>query len=348
MRLSDYLRCAIDANASDLHVTDSSAFLRVNRVLRHIPDPGRGRTDWNWPEIGTYPPELTLAVGTADFALVFGGRTFRVCWSKSHDGYHLVARVIADTVIPYETLGAPPSLLQLFDGEPGLLVFSGPVGSGKSTTLTAVLDFLLDHKSWSINTLEDPIEFLHNSRPTANIVQKQLGVHFSSWDRAISDALRQDVNCLLIGELRTQAALNAALNAAATGMFVLTTAHNTSVRSAIQRLFDLSASPTQEFRASLAGCLRGVLAQRLLPGLSAPLVAAYEYASVSSSFAAHIQENTLQHIDSIILRGASSGMLSLPRSLATLVHSRRLSEDVARGQLHDSSSQDTLRQLLRS
>jgi twitching motility protein PilT len=204
-----------------------------------------------------------------DFAYsVPGMARFRVNAFKQRGSISIVARAIPYVVKTFNELGLPPVINELADEERGLILLTGTTGSGKSTTLAAIVDHINRDKPRHIVTIEDPIEYLHSDR-TSIINQREVGMDTESFSRAMRRVLRQDPDVILIGEMRDEETVRAALSAAETGHLVLSTVHTLDAPETVNRILDFFQPHEQgQARAMLAGTLKGVVSQRLVPALS--------------------------------------------------------------------------------
>jgi twitching motility protein PilT len=201
-----------------------------------------------------------------DFSYAIEGLArFRVNAFRQRGSISVVARVIPFSVRTVTELGLPAVISELADEERGLILLTGTTGSGKSTTLAAIIDHINEHKSRHIVTIEDPIEYLHTDRNSI-INQREVGMDTASFGRAMRRVLRQDPDVILIGEMRDEETVRTALSAAETGHLVLSTVHTLDAPESVNRIIDFFPPHEQsQARAMLAGTLRGVVSQRLVP-----------------------------------------------------------------------------------
>ena len=191
---------------------------------------------------------------------------FRVNVYQQHGGVNVVFRVIADEIFPFEKLALPDSVLEFTEYESGLVLIAGPSASGKSTTLTTLIDHINREHAQHIITLEDPIEFVHSKDRLALVNQREIGTHARDYLTALRGVLREDPDVILVGELRDKETIGFAVTAAETGHLVFGTLHTISAAATIDRILDAFPAHQQpQIRVMIAESLRGVLCQQLLP-----------------------------------------------------------------------------------
>jgi twitching motility protein PilT len=254
--------------------------------------------------------------GSSDFGFAFGDKArFRVSIFKQRGNISMVLRQIPTTMLTPEQLGLPDVLKKLVMRPRGLFLVTGPTGSGKSTTLASLVNFLNETVDHHIITIEDPIEFFHyHKKSTVN--QREVGVDVPSFSEAIRRALRQDPDVILVGEMRDLETIEAAITAAETGHVVFATLHTNSAQGTVNRIIDAFPGNLQDqIRTQLSTALLGVLAQTLLPKIGGGRVAAYESLVVTPAVANLIRENKTFRINSAIQTGTKFGMMLMDDSL---------------------------------
>ncbi len=256
------------------------------------------------------------AVGGSDFGMAFGELArFRVSVFKQRGNIAMVLRQIPNKLLTMEQLGLPPACTRLIQRPRGLFLVTGPTGSGKSTSLASMINYLNENFDHHIITIEDPIEFYHyNKKSTVN--QREIGVDVPSFSEALRRALRQDPDIILVGELRDLPTIEAAISAAETGHVVFGTLHTTGAQGTVNRIIDVFPTNQQDqIRTQLSTSIIGVLSQTLIPKIGGGRVAAHEMLVVTSAIANLIRENKTFRINSAIQTGAKQGMILLDDAL---------------------------------
>ena len=276
---------------------------------------------------------------STDFAYSFGAVRFRVNVAYDADGHTMVLRKLPSKIPSYDDLGAPEAIRRFSELERGLVLVTGPTGSGKSTTLAAILNDVITNSSRHVITLEDPIEFRFPIDRRSLVNQRELNSSFATFPDGIRDALRQDPDVVLVGEMRDTTTIKAALTAAETGHFVLGTLHTMSAASTVSRV--VNSFPTEEqdaIRVQMAQMLKGVVSQTLLPRAATKgRVAAYEILVSTPAIATNLRkvggENALKQT---MQTATAQGMQTMEQSLAALVHSGIVSEKEAEFRAQDT------------
>ncbi|MBK7076715.1 MAG: PilT/PilU family type 4a pilus ATPase [Myxococcales bacterium] len=328
------VRAARDQRATDLHVAaERPAMARilgtlipqgatlsaatVERMLAPLLDDGQRRA-------------LTER-GYVDSALdVTGAGRLRANIARVRGGWKGSFRLIAMAPPTLEQLGLPKELARITTYHQGLVVIAGPNGHGKTTTLAALVDLINGSKAHHILTIEDPVEIIH-PRKRSVVSQREVGSHTKSFAAALKASLREDPDVIVIGELRDRETVEIALTAAETGHLVMATMSTPSAAKTLDRLIDMfPADEQQQVRSSLAAALKFVLAQRLLATADGQgVVAAVELLTGVLPLAALIRDNKLFQVASLQQRGRAFGMIRMDDSLAELVRSGRVPEEVA-------------------
>src|ERR671922_1721048 len=246
--------------------------------------------------------------GSADFGFAFGDACrFRVSVFRQRGNVAMVLRQIPTKMWSMEELGVPQVFKSLIARPRGLVIVTGPTGSGKTTSLAAMVDHLNENYDHHIITIEDPIEFQHEHKK-CTINQREVGVDVTSFSEAIRRALRQDPDVILVGEMRDLATIEAAITAAETGHIVFGTLHTTGAEGTVNRVIDVFPTNQQEqIRTQLSVAVIGILSQALLPRKPKGLIAAYELLVVTPAIANLIREAKTYRIDSSIQTGRKHG-----------------------------------------
>ena len=307
------LQTVVNRKASDLHLTvGQPPVIRVDGHLKRL-------------ETKVLEPEDTVAlmksiapercqqelqeVGGADFGFAFGDQArFRVSIFKERGYVAMALRQIPTKLMDFKDLGTPAVLAKLCERPRGLILVTGPTGSGKTTTLATMVDYLNTNFDHHIVTVEDPIEFYHTHKKST-IAQRELGVDVPSFAEAIRRGLRQDPDVIMVGEMRDLETIETAITAAETGHVVFGTLHTTGAQGTINRIIDVFPTSQQEqIRTQLSTAVIGVLSQTLLPKIGGGRVAAYEMLVVTPAVANLIRESKTYRITSTIQTGAKLGM----------------------------------------
>lgn len=317
------LQTVINRGASDLHIAvGQPPALRVDGRLVRLQTKVLEAEDTTSLMKSITPERCQQElqeVGGSDFGFAFGDQArFRVSIFKQRGNVGMVLRQIPNRLMDFTELGTPPVLAELIMRPRGLVLVTGPTGSGKSTTLAAAIDYLNDRLDHHIITIEDPIEFYHkHKRCTVN--QREVGVDVPSFAEAIRRALRQDPDIILVGEMRDLETIEAAITAAETGHVVFGTLHTTGAQGTVNRIIDVFPTNQQEqIRTQLSTAIIGILSQALLPKIGGGRVAAYEMLVVTSAIANLIRENKTFRINSSIQTGHKLGMQLLDDHLYRL------------------------------
>jgi twitching motility protein PilT len=278
-----------------------------------------------------------------DFSFAFGdlGR-FRV--NAFHERGNLAGalRLIPNNLASIESLGLPAIVEKFADYPRGLVLVTGPTGSGKSTTLAAVVDKINTERSTHIITIEDPIEFTHKSKRSV-IVQREVHYDTYSFSAALRSSLRQDPDVVLIGEMRDLETMAAAITIAETGHLVFATLHTNSAAQSIDRMVDVFPPHQQpQIRAQLANILQAICSQRLVPTIGGGRVAAAEILVATPAVRNIIREGKTHQLDAVIQTGAEYGMQAMDKTLVGLVHAGSITYDEARNFAVDIEELDRL------
>jgi twitching motility protein PilT len=325
MDIDEFVALSVKHNASDLHLcTGHLPMLRVDGEL--VPCESFGLVTVAGMEqlcsrFLDQHQQLDLQQhGQIDLAVTLAqGARLRVNLFQQQRGLSASLRPIPFLCPQLGQLQVPPLLSQWIQEEDGLILVTGATGSGKSTTLAAMIDYLNHHQQRHILTLEDPIEFLHTSARCL-IQQRELGLHTHSFPLAIRAALREDPDVILLGELRDAETIRLALTAAETGHLVLATLHTRSATQAVDRLVDVFPAEEKAFvRAQLAGSLRAVIAQKLCPRPTGGRIALFETLTATPAVSNLIREGKTHQLPNILQTGSQAGMQTFEQSYAQRV-----------------------------
>jgi twitching motility protein PilT len=335
MEIKELLNVTKEKDASDLHLNIGiPPVLRINGKL----------TKMDLPEL---TPEITHEMiysilkekqksdfekyGELDLSYELGNvARFRINVFKHRRGEGAAFRLIPEKIKTLSELGLPSILSDFTQKDKGLVLVTGPTGSGKSTTIAALIDIINKKKYVNIITIEDPIEFIH-SHINCLVSQREVGSHTESFASALRSALREDPDVILVGEMRDLETISMALTAAETGHLVFSTLHTISAAETVERIIDVFPPHQQnQVRMQLAGSLQGIIAQTLLPTLDdAGRVAALEIMMANPAIRNLIREGKTHQIPSTIQISKKDGMQSLDQSLKDLVMEDKISREDA-------------------
>jgi twitching motility protein PilT len=350
IHINDLLELVIQWGGSDLHLTSGSPpVIRVHGDLRPIAEIGI----LNGSQIRQmvfsiltqklrerFEDELEL---DTSYSLPGRGR-FRVNVFLQRDAVGCVMRAIPYEIVDFDKLGIPPAVKPWAYLPRGLVLVTGPTGSGKSTTLASLIDIVNRERSVHIMTVEDPIEFLHNHKRSL-INQREVGEDTHSFANALKHVLRQDPDVILVGEMRDLETISTALTAAETGHLVFATLHTQDAPQSIDRVIDVfPAHQQQQVRVQLAAALQGICTQQLIPTVDgAGRAVCSEVMVATPAIRNLIREGKVHQIYSMLQAGGKYGMVTMDMSLAQLVRSHRITLDAA---LERCANEDDLRRLL--
>ena len=336
LRIEILLEEIVRKNASDLHLqVGLPPMMRLDGVLAPFP----GYNPLNAEEVEHLvfaildddQQKILIKDKEFDFSFAFGdlGR-FRV--NAFHERGNLAAslRLIPNQIKTITELGMPPVIQSFADFPRGLVLVTGPTGSGKSTTLAALIDKINSEKAQHIITIEDPIEFTHKSKRSA-IVQREVHYDTYSFSAALRSSLRQDPDVVLIGEMRDLETISAAITIAETGHLVFATLHTNSAAQSIDRMIDVFPPHQQpQVRSQLANILPGISAQRLVRAIGGGRGVAAEVMVANPAIRNLIREGKTHQLDTVIQTGSDQGMQTMDRTLVKLVQSGVVTYDDAR------------------
>jgi twitching motility protein PilT len=282
--------------------------------------------------------DIDLAYGTPD------GVRYRVNLFQQRGSVGMVLRLIPPEVPPFDRLNLAQSVLDLANTGRGIVLVTGATGSGKSTTLAAMIDYINTQHAYHIVTVEDPIEFLHQHK-SCIVNQREIGPDATSFAEALRGALRQDPDVILLGEMRDLETIGTALTAAETGHLVFATLHTQDAPSTVDRLIDVFPAAQQEqIRVQIASTLQGIVTQTLLPTLDGKgRVAALEILLPDDAVRNLIRQAKVEQIYSVMQTNTSRGMQTLEQAMLELVRHGKIGTEIA---LQRSSRPDQLRSLL--
>lgn len=349
--MNDLLELMVEQNASDLHLQVGQApCLRINGSMTPIDGPVLAPVDTEKLMLAITPDahvQNTKLNGGADFGFAYLDKArFRVSVLKSKGNYGLVLRQIPTRLLSLQEIGLPDKFRELLYRPRGLILVTGPTGSGKSTTLASMINYINERREGHIITIEDPIEYYHPHKRCI-VTQREVHVDVPSFSDAIRHGLRQDPDIILVGEMRDLETIEAAISAAETGHLVFGTLHTNSAAKTVDRIVDaFPANMKDMIRTQLASSLVAVLSQVLCKKVGGGRIAGYEIMVNTTSIAALIRENKTFRITSDIQTGANLGMITLDTHLMSLVNRGTIDPNEALEKAQDPTAfRDKLLQL---
>ncbi|MEZ6142283.1 MAG: PilT/PilU family type 4a pilus ATPase [Zavarzinella sp.] len=323
VQIDKLLATVIQLKASDLHITvGQPPVVRAGGRMRRLETKVLDSDDTTALMKSITPDRCQQEVqerGGSDFAIEYvDGYRFRVAVFKQRGSIGIVMRRIPSQFLTFEQIGMPDAIRSLIVRPRGMILVTGPTGSGKTTSLASMLNFLNDNYDRHIITLEDPIEYYHQHKK-CTVNQREIGTDVPDFKEGIRRALRMDPDIILVGEMRDLETIHAAIEAAETGHIVFGTLHTSGAASTINRIIDVFPKDQQDqVRTQLSTALIGVLSQALLPKKPSGMVAAYEMMVVTDAIQNLIRENKVYRIDSAIQTGRKYGMFLLDEILFNL------------------------------
>ena len=324
MDITQLLAFGVEQNASDCHLSSSEPpMLRVNGDLKKLELPSLSKEEVHalvYDIMNDAQRKTFEETHECDFSFEMGGLArFRVNVFMQRKGEAAVFRTIPTKILTLEELGMPPILKQLCEKEKGLILVTGPTGSGKSTTLAAMIDYLNNTFEGHILTVEDPIEFVHQSKKCL-VNQRELGPHTHSFANALRAALREDPDVILVGEMRDLETIQLALTAAETGHIVFGTLHTSSAPKTVDRVIDVFPPNQQaQIRAQFAESIEAVITQTLLKKKTGGRVAALELMTGTTAIRNLVREGKIHQIPGTMQVSQKDGMQTMDMALQTLV-----------------------------
>ena len=344
IEMADLLQFCVDEDASDLHIEVGAApSIRLHGEITQLDLPPLTPEDTE-RLVKSIASESHLqqiqAEGTADFGFGFSDQArFRVSAFKQKGCFGTILRQIPNRLLTFEQLGLPDEVKNLLWKPRGLVLVTGPTGSGKSTTLASMLNIINTERACNIVTIEDPIEFYHEHKKSL-VMQREIGVDTTSFAEALRRALRQDPDVILVGEMRDIETISAAVTAAETGHLVFGTLHTTGAARTVDRIVDAFPTDQQaQIRTQLASSVVGVVSQLLLKRCDKPgRVAAFEIMVTTPSIQALIRDNKTFRITSELQTGAKFGMNTMDTHLIELFRAGKIdyAEMITNAQDQDS------------
>jgi twitching motility protein PilT len=328
------LHAAVDAHASDLHIkVGHPVTFRINRQLITVEAP-LPTEEWMESIINQIVPKhlkpLLDKERESDFSYyVHGIGRFRSNVFQQGGKWALAMRHVKSQVPNFETLGLVPVCKDIAESQRGIVLLAGTTGSGKSTTLAAMIEHVNENQKRHIVTLEDPIEYVFEDNQSI-IEQREVGLDTATFQRGLKSVLRQDPDIIMVGEMRDSISIQAAISAADTGHLVLSTIHTTNAATSVGRILDFfPAEERDTVRRQLSSTLRAVICQRMVPTIDGKMTPAQEIMLNSPVIRKMIEENRIEKLAAAIETGRDDGMQSFNQALYDLVKAGRITKEAA-------------------
>jgi len=330
--MNELLELVVEQNASDLHLqVGQPPTLRLSGTMTPIDGPALTPLDTEKLMQSITPDSHISNVklnGGSDFGFAFGDKArFRVSVLKAKGNYGLVLRQIPYKMFGLRDIGLPDKIRELLYRPRGLILVTGPTGSGKSTTLASMINYINENRDGHIINIEDPIEYYHNHKRCV-VTQREVHSDVPSFAEAVRRALRQDPDIILVGEMRDLETIEAAVSAAETGHLVFGTLHTNGAAKTIDRIVDaFPANMKDMIRTQLASSIQAVISQVLCKKIGGGRIAGYEIMINTTSIASLIRENKTFRINSDIQTGANLGMITMDTHLMSLFNRELITAD---------------------
>ncbi|MBN2307168.1 PilT/PilU family type 4a pilus ATPase [Candidatus Peregrinibacteria bacterium] len=336
LNLDPLIELAINQNATDIHLqTGHKAVLRINGKLLLVEDSEPFQLNEGTREFEELLNEKQYAYfkeyGSVDFAFTHNvdvrlrGNLFR-----RQDGLTLSLRIVRNKILTFDQLNLPPVFKDMAENyRQGFFLIVGPTGQGKTTSIASIINYINDNRSEHIVTIEDPIEYIiHNNKSV--VEQREIGTHASSFENALRASMRQDPDIIVIGEMRDQETMQAAITLAETGHLVFSTMHTNNSVQTIDRIIDAFPEHKQkQIRIQLSSTLSGVVSQRLVPGIKGELVFAYEQMLMTDAVRNIIRSEKVEQIYNALQSDNNGQYVRLEQCLANLAIDKKITRDMA-------------------
>lgn len=337
LKIEKLLEEVVKQDASDLHLTVGvPPMLRVDGTLKPIPNitplTGAEVEKLIFSVVDEVQKDILLKDMEVDFSFAFGDvARFRANAYHQKGNLALALRLIPTKIRTIEELGMPKIVEAFTDFPRGLVLVTGPTGSGKSTTLAAMIDKINKERSLHIITVEDPIEYTHKNQKSI-VEQREIHYDTRSFSAALRSILREDPDVVLIGEMRDLETIASAITIAETGHLVLATLHTNNAAQSVDRMIDVfPPHQQQQIRVQLSNILNAIVSQRLIPAIGGGRVVASEIMIANPAVRNIIREGKTHQLDAVIQTGAEEGMQTMDRNLSILVKSGKITLEEAKG-----------------
>ena len=346
----DWLKQAVETGASDIFfgAGRSISFKKSGVIIpqsgtRLVPDEAETLVKGLY-ELAHRPMKKYEATGDDDFPVTVPGLArFRVNTYRQRGTMAAIIRVVMFGIPDYKDLSIPDKVMEVATEVNGLVLITGPAGSGKSTTLACIIDAINQTKNCHIITLEDPIEYLHRDNMSL-ISQREISTDTDSYVQALRASLRQAPDIILLGEMRDHETIRTAMTAAETGHLVISTLHTVGAANTLDRIIDIfPPAQQQQIRVQLSMILRMVVTQKLMPDINGESVPAFEIMLVNNAISNIIREAKTHQIDNVINTSAQDGMVGMDAYIMRLYRSGRITADTA---LKNASNPDVMHRQL--
>ena len=333
--LKELLTKARNGNASDLHLSvGSPPFFRKYKCIENLPYPALSAEDTEkiiFPIISESQKRYLLKNKSMDFCLTIPGEgRYRTCFYKQINGWDAVFRVIPNQVKSFDELDLPPAIKKLTEYPQGLILVTGPCGSGKTSTLAAMIDIINQNREDHIISIEDPVEYIQTPKK-CQISQRELHSHTKSFANALKASLREDPDIIMIGEMRDRETMSLAISASETGHLVLGTMPTSSAARTINSVIDFFPVDQQaQIRSMISESLRGIISQNLIPKTDGSGVElAMEILVFDSAVSTIVRQNQIHQLSSVIQTGKARGMMAMDDSLMALIQKGTIDQEYA-------------------
>lgn len=335
MPLTEVLQEAVARDASDilliagLPVSYKVSGHIVREGERLLPDDTHALAETLY-DMAKRPMEHLLETGDDDFSFAIPGLSrFRVNALRQRGSLAMVIRIVSFSLPDRNALGIPDNVMAFANAPHGLVLFTGPAGSGKTTTLACLVDAVNTTREAHVITVEDPLEYLHQHKKSV-VTQRELYTDTQSYEAALRAALREAPDIILLGEMRDAETIKAAVTAAETGHLVISTLHTIGAANTVDRIVDtFPPAQQQQIRTQLAQALEGVVSQQLLPTEDGLLTPAFEVMTVTPAVRNMIRESKAFQLDSVISTSGALGMITMDQSILALVKAGKVSRETA-------------------